>query len=359
MRVIIAPDSFGGTLRADEAATAIADGWRRVRPDDDLVLLPMSDGGEGLLAVVGSDADVRHEIEVAGPHGHPRMAAWLQRPDGSALIESASACGLHLLPDSARTPGRATTYGVGQLLAAAVARGADPIRVGLGGSSSIDGGTGALLALGYRLTVADGSGLKIGGDDLHRLTAIDRGWSRPLDVEVELLADVATPLADAAPRFGPQKGADEHDLERYGDALRGVARVLERDLGADPAIADLPGSGAAGGLGFGLMAALGATVRPGAKVVAELVGLPGAMADADLAITGEGRLDATTGQGKVVAAVHQLAVQAGRPAAAVVGQLADRIDGLDPVEEAAADGPGDDPVAEVAAAAGRLAIRWG
>ena len=359
MRVVIAPDSFGGTLRADEAASAIADGWRRVRADDGLVLLPMSDGGEGLLDVVATETHVRHEVEVAGPHGHPRIAAWLQQPDGSAVIESASACGLHLVPASARTPGRATTYGVGQLLAAAAAHGADPIRVGLGGSASIDGGTGALLALGYRLTVADGSGLKIGGDDLHRLAAIDRGWFRPLDAEVELLADVTTPLAEAAIRFGPQKGADERDIERYTHALRRVASVFERDLGADPALAELPGSGAAGGLGYGLMAALDAKVRPGAAMVADLVGLPAAVADADLAITGEGRLDATSGQGKVVAAVRQLAAQAGRPTAAVVGQLAGRGDGVDPVEEAAADGPGDDPAAEVAAASERLAARFG
>ena len=358
MRVVIAPDSFGGTLRADEAVNAIAEGWRRVRADDELVKLPMSDGGEGLLEVVATDADVRHEVEIAGPHGHPRIATWLQRPDGSAVIDSASACGLHLVPPSARSPGRATTYGVGQLLAAAASHGADPIRVGLGGSASIDGGTGALLGLGYRLTVADGSGLKIGGDDLHRLAAIDRGWSRPVNAEVELLADVTTPLAEAAVRFGPQKGADEHDIDRYTDALHRVASVFERDLGVDPAIAEQPGSGAAGGLGYGLMAALGATVRPGATVIADLVGLPAAVGDADLTITGEGRLDATSGQGKVVVAVQRLSAQAGRPTAAVVGQLAGRIDGIDPVEQAAADGPGDDPAADVARAAERLATRW-
>ncbi len=359
MRVVIAPDSFGGTLRADEAANAIADGWRRVRADDDLLLRPMSDGGEGLLDVVATDADVRHEVEVAGPHGHPRVVTWLQRPDGSAVIESATACGLHLIPASARTPARATTYGVGQLVAAAAAHGADPIQVGLGGSASIDGGTGALLALGYRLTIADGSGLKIGGDDLHRLAAVDRGWSRSLGAQVELLADVTTPLAEAAIRFGPQKGAADHELEGYTEALRRVARVLERDLEVDPSIAERPGSGAAGGLGYGLMAALGATVRPGAAAVAELIGLPPAVADADLVITGEGRLDATSDQGKVVGAVHQLAEQADRPTAAVVGQLAGRIDGVDPVEQAAADGPGDDPAADVATAAERLAVRFG
>ncbi len=356
MRVVIAPDGFGGTLTAREAAAAIAAGWRRVRPDDHLLERPMSDGGEGLLDTVGTVSDTWHHREVAGPHGHPRQAGFIVRADGSALIEAASACGLHLLPPQQRTPARATTYGVGQLLLAAVELGADPIRVGLGGTAAMDGGTGALNALGWRLCVADGSGLKIGGDDLHRLASIDRGWAPSLDTEVELLADVTTPLTEAAERFGPQKGADAGEIAQLTTALSDLARIAERDLGADPSLATTAGSGAAGGLGYGLAAALGARLVPGARAVARLVGLEPALVGADLVVTGEGRLDATSAQGKVVAVVRDLATAAGCRVVAVVGQQQGRLHGLDAVVAAAPGGPGDDPAAELAAAAGHLAV---
>ena len=355
MRVVIAPDGFGGTLTAREAAAAIAAGWRQVRPDDQLLERPMSDGGEGLLDTVSTRLDTWHHREVAGPQGHPRQAGFIVRADGSALIESAAACGLHLLPPQQRTPARATTYGVGQLLLAAAELGADPIRVGLGGTATVDGGTGALNALGFRLRVADGSGLKIGGEDLERLDSIGADWSPSMDAEVELLADVTTPLAEAAERFGPQKGADAAQIAQLTGALANLARVAERDLGADPSLVDVAGSGAAGGLGYGLAAALGARLVPGARAVAQLVGLEQALDGADLVVTGEGRLDATSAQGKVVAVVRDLATATGCRVDAVVGQQQGDLDGLDSVVAAAPDGPGDDPAAELARAAVRLA----
>jgi glycerate 2-kinase len=358
VRVVIAPDGFGGTLAADEAAEAIAAGWASVRPDDELRAVPMSDGGEGLLRAVGRPDDRWHEVEVAGPHGHPLPAAWLERPDGTAVVETALACGLALIPADRRDPMLATTWGVGQLLEAVRGSGARRVLVGLGGSASVDGGTGALGGLGFRVMVADGSGLRIGGDDLHRVARVDRGWAGDWrGIEVVLLADVATPLLEAAERFGPQKGASPAQVEQLSAALRTWADVAGRDLTPGRDLRDAPGTGAAGGLGFALAAALDAAIVSGSQAVAELVELPAAIGRADLVVTGEGRLDATTAEGKVVHHVHDLARAAGRPTLAVVGQLGEAPPRLDDVEAATAGSPGPDPGAEVAAAAARLAGR--
>jgi glycerate 2-kinase len=358
VRVVVAPDGFGGTLTADEAAAAILTGWRRARPEDDLVPVPMSDGGEGLLRAVASSDDVWQHAEVAGPHGHPVMAAWLRRADGTAVVESAAACGLHLVPPERRDPMLATTYGVGQLLEAVRRSGVRRVLVGLGGSATVDGGSGALGGLGFRVLVADGSGLRIGGDDLHRVERIARGWSGDWSgIEVVLLADVTTPLPEAAATFGPQKGASAAQVEQLAAALRAWADVVARDLTPGRDLRGQPGTGAAGGLGFALAAALGARFAAGAAAVAELLGLPAAIERADLVVTGEGRLDATTRAGKVVAHVASLASAAGVPTVAVVGQIGAGAPVLADVEAAAPDGPGDDPAAEVAAAATRLARR--
>jgi glycerate 2-kinase len=358
VRVVIAPDGFGGTLGADEAAAAIAAGWRGARPDDDVVLVPMSDGGEGLLRAVATPTDRWEHVEVAGPHGHPVEAAWLSRVDRTAIVESATACGLHLVPPERRDPMLATTYGVGQLLEAVRRSGTRRVLVGLGGSATVDGGSGALHGLGFRVVVADGSGLRIGADDLHRVDRIGPGWVGDWrGIEVVLLADVTTPLPEAAATFGPQKGATPAQVERLEAALTTWADVVARDLTPGRDLRAEPGTGAAGGLGFALAAAIGARFEPGASAVAELVGLPAAVAAADLVVTGEGRLDATTKAGKVVAHVTALAHPVRVPVLAVVGQLGADPPPLGDVEAAAPGGPGDDPAAEVEAAAARLAAR--
>lgn len=355
MRIVIAPDSFGGTLRAHEAADAIAAGWTTSRPQDDVLTLPLSDGGEGLVDVVQRDDDHAQETEVVGPLGHPRVARWLLRPDGVAVVGSSEACGLAFVPPEQRSPLRTTTYGVGQLLAAASEAGARQVLVGLGGSATVDGGAGALAGLGFRLTVADGSGLKVGGDELGRVAHADRGWCPRLDdLDVVLLADVTTTLLDAAAVFGPQKGASDDDVVALTAALATWADVAERDLADGRRWRDIPGSGAAGGLGFGLACGVDARFVSGADAVADLVGLDRALQGADLIVTGEGRLDATSLAGKVVGAVMRRARERGLPVLAVAGQVADDAPHLDRVELSAPDGPGGDPAAEVRAAAARL-----
>lgn len=361
MKVVVAPDSFGGTLSPRQATAAIAEGWRAARPDDAVVEVALSDGGEGLLDALATPHDTWLTTEACGPLGHPQESGLLLRADGSAVIESALVCGLRLVPVEQRAPLSATTYGVGELLDAARNAGAGRILVGLGGSATVDGGAGALTGLGFRLRVADGGGLKIGARDLHRVASAERGWADPgwADVEVRLLADVTTPLAGAARAFGPQKGVLPEDVEHLEAALATWADVAERDLAGGRPLRTLPGSGAAGGLGFGLAAGLGAELVPGAATVADLVGLDRALADADLVVSGEGRLDHTTAEGKVVAEVQRRAAARGIPVVLVTGRAPGETTGIADVEAAAPEGAGPEPEAEVTAAAERLARRVG
>lgn len=357
-RVVLAPDSMGGLLSAAEVADALDAGWRTLRPDDDVVAVPMSDGGEGLLAVLHRPDDRRVEAEVAGPLGHPLTAAFHLRVDGTAVVESAAACGLALVAPDRRDPMRATTWGVGQLLDAARAAGAVRVLLGLGGSATVDGGAGALSGLGMRVRVADGSGLKVGAADLARVAAVATGWRDPAweELPVELLADVDTPLADAATRFAPQKGASPEQVDQLTVGLAAWQEVVERDLDA-AGLAARSGTGAAGGLAFGLAAALRARLVPGAARVAELVGLDDRLDDADLVVTGEGRLDATSFAGKVVGEVVARARARHRAVAVVAGDVAGTPpDGLG-VVRARARTPAE--AREAVAAAGRaLAEQW-
>jgi glycerate 2-kinase len=358
VKVVIAPDGFGGTLTAREAGAAIAEGWTAARPQDELVVVPLSDGGEGLLDVVATADDRRVSTEVVGPLGHPVIAEWLLRPDGSAVIETARACGLALVPPERRSPLLATTYGVGQLVDSARAAGAQHLVVGLGGSATVDGGAGALTGLGYRLRVADGSGLKIGGDDLHRVDRIERGWAAdPGGIGMELLADVTTPLLRAAEVFGPQKGATPDEVVRLTRALAVWADVVERDLTGSTPLRDRPGTGAAGGLGFALAAAFAAAFVPGVARVADLVGFSTSLGDAEVIVTGEGRVDATTAHGKVAAWVAAEGAARDRRVLAVAGRLDPGGPVFEDAEAASPQGPSGDPAGDVARAARRLAAR--
>ncbi|MDM4763954.1 glycerate kinase [Galbitalea sp. SE-J8] len=317
MRIVVAPDSFKGTIGATDAASAIADGWRRVRPDDVLELLPQADGGEGTLDAVRAAvpaAVLRRGPAVTGPDGRPVPSTWLALPDGTALVELAAVSGLPLLrePDSLG----ATTRGLGETIAAALDDGATALWIALGGSASTDGGAGALSALGLRITDAAGDELPDGGGALARVARVDRSGLRAAPAGgIRLLSDVRSPLLGprgAAAVFGPQKGATPQQV-RVLDA--GLARFASR-LGPG---ADAPGAGAAGGTGYGFIAAWGAEPRSGADAVAELTGLPAAIERADLVITGEGRADATSLEGKVVGRVLERAVASGTPALVIAG----------------------------------------
>jgi glycerate kinase len=317
MRVVIAPDSFKGSLDAADVAAAIADGWRSVRPGDDIRMLPQADGGEGTLAAIASAVEgavLRSAGDVTGPHGHAVPGHWLQLPDGTAVVELAQASGLPLMP--APDPLGATTRGLGEVIAAALDSGATQLVVGLGGSASTDGGAGALSALGLLLLDDDRRPVGDGGGELARVATIDRTGMRAAPAGgVRLLSDVSAPLlgpAGAAAVFGPQKGASPVDVRTLDEALTRYAALLGGDSGA-------PGSGAAGGTGYGFVAAWGAVIESGARAIADLTGLTAEAASADVVITGEGRFDATSLTGKVVGDVLALA---GDRTVIIAGQVA-------------------------------------
>ncbi len=312
MRVLVAPDKFAGTLTAVEAAEAIASGWRRQAPDDELDLAPMADGGPGFVdvlhAALGGDVLA---VTVRGPHAEPVPATVLRVGD-TAYVESAQACGLHLLDGPAE---HATTAGVGELLADAVESGARRVVVGLGGSGTNDAGAGMLHALG---ATADGP-LDAGAAGLTSVTTIDVAPARDRLAGVALLAasDVENPLTGlfgATKVFGPQKGLSEERIVEVDAWLEGFAGIAGRRTSLEK------GAGAAGGLGFGLLL-LGATREPGITLVADAVGLARRAAEADLVLTGEGAFDFSSRSGKVPYGVATVAAEALRPCVALAGQV--------------------------------------
>jgi glycerate 2-kinase len=321
MRVVAAPDSFKGSISAAGAAAALASGWLRVRPGDEVIQLPLADGGEGTLAVLAADAaDVRwHQVEVSGPAHDQVLASWLEMAGNVAVVELATAAGLTQL--SELRPMTAHSYGVGELIADALDAGMRKVVVALGGSACTDGGTGVLAALGARFTDAAGALLPLGGGALRKLAGIDlTGLRPPPGGGVTCLTDVRAPLlgpAGAAAVFGPQKGASPAGVAALEAGLARLAGLL----GGDPA---RPGAGAAGGCGYGLAAGWGAQLQPGAAELAVIAGLPGALEGADLVITGEGQYDASSESGKVVGAVRAMAAAAG-PAAVPVAVVAGRV----------------------------------
>jgi glycerate kinase len=325
MKVVIAPDSFKENLSAGEVAAAIARGWAKIYPQAELLLRPMADGGEGTVDVLlGAIGGERRELRVRGPLGSEVSGHWGLLSDGSAVIEVAAASGLHLVEAAARDVCRASSYGSGQLLRAALDAGARRIILGLGGSASNDGGAGLLQALGARLLDAAGEQIGAGGAALASLARIDSSTLDPRLAEVEVLmaADVDNPLCGprgASAVFGPQKGATDEDVPLLDAALARFADCASQTLGHD--CRNEPGAGAAGGLGFALKAFLGATFCPGSELVASLSGLAEAMQGADLVITGEGRLDAQTLHGKAPLGVARLAQQQGVPVLAIAGSL--------------------------------------
>jgi glycerate kinase len=327
MRVVVAPDKFRGTLTAPQAARAIRAGWLRSRPDDDVDLVPMADGGEGTLETLVDALGGRIErMRVAGPLGDPVDAAFgiVDAAEGrTGVVEMARASGLGLIAEERRRPLRATTAGTGELLAAVLDRGVDRLVLGIGGSATTDGGAGMATALGARLLDDRGNPIPSGGEGLLRLATIDLSGMHPRvrDVSFAVASDVDNPLTGprgAARVFAPQKGAGPDDVATLDRALGHLAAVVARDLGAD--LRETPGAGAAGGLGFGAIAFLGATIRPGVEVVMDAVGFAGRLEGADLVITGEGKLDGQSLAGKTPAGVLRSACEAGVPCVLLCGR---------------------------------------
>mgnify|MGYP003671049316 CR=1 FL=1 len=325
MKLVIAPDSFKESLSASAVAEAIATGWMRVYPDAEVHCCPMADGGEGTVdAVLAVTAGERRECTVQGPLGAPVPAHWGWLPGQQAMIEMASASGLHLVAAGERDVLRASSHGTGELIRAALDAGARRLVLGLGGSATNDGGAGLLQALGVRFLGADGNELPAGGAALQQLQQIDLTGldTRLARLEVMVAADVDNPLCGpkgASAIFGPQKGASAQQVAQLDQALAHFADVMSATLGED--VRDFPGVGAAGGLGFAAKAVLKAQFRPGVELVAELCGLAEMLQGADLVITGEGRLDGQSLHGKTPVGVARLARSAGVPVIALAGSL--------------------------------------
>lgn len=335
MRILVAPDKFRGTLTARQAAEAFATGWRRERPDDDVELVPMADGGEGTMdALVESLGGRVEATTVTGPMGDPVDAAFGLVPSrGGTLgvVEMARASGLALLDEDRRDPLRTTTRGTGELMARAIDAGADRLVVCIGGSATNDGGVGMASALGGRFLDASGNPIADGGEALVTLARIDLSRMHPSLVRVHVTGacDVDNPLtgpSGASAVYGPQKGASADDVAVLDRALGHLAAVVERDLAIG--LRDEPGAGAAGGLGFGLMAFCGARLHPGVEVVMDAVGLVERITAADLVITGEGSLDEQSLHGKTPAGVLTACRLAEVPAAIVCGRATIEVPGV-------------------------------
>lgn len=326
MKVLIAPDKFRGSFDSRRVAELLAEGVRLALPDSLIEMIPLADGGEGTLEVLRRIDPGKEEITlVPGPLGDPVKARWLRRLDGVAVLESAQVVGLDLAPSDRRDPLRAGTEGLGALLLHCLESGCRRFLIGLGGTATVDGGAGMARALGYRFL--DGRGRILGsGDDWSDLHRIDPSGAEPQIQEAEFtaLCDVTTPLlgpGGAARRFGPQKGASPAQVTRLERRLEVLARAVEKDLGLE--VGSLPMGGAAGGLGAGIAAFLRGRLTSGADFVLDRSGFDAALAGADLVLTGEGRLDAGTAEGKVVHAVLERCRRRGVPVAIVCGEEGD------------------------------------
>lgn len=334
MKIVIACDSFKEALPARQVCEAIERGVRRAIPRVTIDLIPMADGGEGTVqTLVAATGGELREAEVTGPLGKPVRATWgvLGARPGTAVIEMAAASGLALVRPHQRNPLRTTTYGTGQLILGAIQAGAREIIIGIGGSATNDGGVGAAQAAGVHFFDENGKRLHDGlsGGDLSLVAGVALSSRDPriASTVIRVACDVDNPLCGprgAAAVFSPQKGAAPEQVIRLDRNLSHLADVVRRDLGID--IRDLPGAGAAGGLGGGLVAFFGATLQPGIALVMEAVRFTERIADADLIITGEGRLDRQSMMGKVIAGIGSAARKANVPVIALVGGVGDGAD---------------------------------
>lgn len=310
MKIVVAPDSYKGNMRSSTVGAIIRSAILQEIPEAEVVVLPMADGGEGTVeAVVAATGGTLKTTGVCGPLGDPVQAPYGVLPEGSAIMEMAAASGIELVPAERLDPLEASTYGTGELLRHLMAEGHRSIVMGIGGSATVDGGTGMAQALGFRFLDADGRVIaKRGGKILGQIRGIDASEALPAlaATRIRVACDVVNPLVGpqgAAAVFGPQKGATPAMVAVLDAGLRNLQRVA----GMPPA----PGDGAAGGLGYGLRAFCRAEIVSGARLVAETAGLPAALENADLLITGEGRTDGQTAAGKLCAVLAGMARERG------------------------------------------------
>lgn len=325
MRVLIVPDSFKGSTSSSEAARCIAQGLKAVLPELETDILTAADGGEGTTeAVVSGTGGSYHSCSVHGPLGEPVNAVFGVLPEHTAVIEMSQASGLPLLKPENRDPTRTSTYGTGELIRAALDLGCRRILIGIGGSATNDGGAGMAAALGAKFYDSDGNLLPPGGSALSKLHSIDLNNFDPRISETEFLVacDVTNPLCGpngASYIYAPQKGATPQQAAELDEALTHYAAVLNAQFGLN--LADVPGAGAAGGLGAGLMAFCRGTLRPGIDIIFDLLHLDDHVSKADLIFTGEGRTDATSASGKLLSGVGRAALKYHVPVIALTGSI--------------------------------------
>lgn len=328
MHIVLCPDSFKGSLSSPAVAQAMADGILQEWPDSTLEIRPMADGGEGMSAIVNEALGGKwHQTRIHGPEGRPVLAEWgYEQQKQQAVFEVASACGLGLLIKTDSDIWQRDTRGVGELILAALDAGATRILIGLGGSGTNDAGAGMLAALGVVFMDVSGRPLPPNPSALGALHTVDfsRLDPRLAGTKLIVLADADNPLTGAqgaSAVFGPQKGLPSHQIDEMDARIRHIAQRIEDSRTTLPGSTDQPGTGAAGGLGFALIAVLGATRYFGSRYIADLIGLDDAIAHADLIITGEGRIDRQTSRGKVVSEVVRRAREQIKPVLAIAGSV--------------------------------------
>ena len=326
MKIVIAPDSYKESLSALEVASAIEAGFREIYPDAEYVKLPVADGGEGTVeAMVAATQGRVVEVEVTGPLGEPVQGFYgISGDESCAFIEMAAASGLELLPPTARNPLKTTSWGTGELIRHALDLGVTRMIIGIGGSATNDGGAGMVQALGAQLLTADGQPIAPGGAGLSTLAKIDISGLDPrlAQCRIDVACDVTNPLVGdegASAVFGPQKGATPEMVVQLDRALAHYAGQIAQDLDLD--VLALEGGGAAGGMGAALYAFCGAHLRPGIDIVTDALHLDALVADADLVITGEGRIDSQTIHGKVPVGVARVAKRYQIPVIGIAGSL--------------------------------------
>ncbi|OXT08490.1 glycerate kinase [Thermoanaerobacterium thermosaccharolyticum] len=324
MKILVAPDSFKGSLSSKEVLKAISEGIRRA-VNAEIVGVPIADGGEGTVdALIASLGGRIVDVDVVGPLGNVVKSFFGILNDGTAVIEMAASSGLNLVPNDMRNPLITTTYGVGQLIKEALDKGCRKFIIGVGGSATNDGGAGMIQALGVKLLDEDGKDIPYGGGNLHKLKKVDISSidRRVYESSFIVASDVTNPLCGengASYVYGPQKGATPEMVEILDDNLRHYASVVKETLGKD--FSDVPGAGAAGGLGFSLMAFLNAKIRSGIDIVMEASNIDEKVKSCDIVITGEGNTDFQTAYGKAPAGIARIAKKYGKPVVVLSGGL--------------------------------------